>query len=163
MTESWDWRQTYAQYADTPQPQNTQEAPPQGPEGQGAVPQPYASPEGYEPPPGYGPPAQGYGPSGQGYGPPGYPPYAGPYPQYGAYPPPVAQNRGRGFSIAAFICGGVALLFLPIILGPLGIIFGFVGSAKGDKIGKWAGILSIGTTVVGMALSYYVMRKMGGI
>jgi len=149
VTESWDWRQTYAQYADTPQPQNTQEAPPQGPEGQGAVPQPYASPEGYEPPPGYGPP--------------GYPPYAGPYPQYGAYPPPVAQNRGRGFSIAAFICGGLALLFLPIILGPLGIIFGFVGSAKGDNIGKWAGILSIGTTVVGMALSYYVMRKMGGI
>ena len=68
---------------------------------------------------------------------------------------------GRGFSIAAFVCGGAALLLFPFILGPLGVIFGFVANAKGDRIGKWAGLMSIATTVLGIALSIWVAGNPG--
>jgi hypothetical protein len=72
------------------------------------------------------------------------------------YPPLVASPGGRGLSIAAFISGGLALLLLPFILGPLGMIFGFVAKSKGDRIGKWAGLMSIATTVLGIAFSIWV-------
>ncbi|HEY4938067.1 MAG TPA: hypothetical protein VIJ69_03485 [Actinomycetota bacterium] len=71
-------------------------------------------------------------------------------------PAPIASQGGRGFSVAAFISGGLALLLLPFILGPLGMIFGFVAKSKGDKIGKWAGLMSIATTVLGIAFSIWV-------
>ena len=73
---------------------------------------------------------------------------------------------GRGFSIAAFVCGGAAPFFFPLILGPfilgpLGVIFGFVAKAKGDRIGRWAGLMSIATTVLGIALSIWVAGNPG--
>jgi len=146
LAEGWDWRQCYAQYADMPEVQDLQRTAPEGPEavaaGQQLYAAPYGAPQGFVQPPGYGP-------------------YAGPYPQYAGYPPPVARRGGRAFSITAFICGGVALLFLPFILGPLGIIFGFVANAKGDRIGKWAGLMSIATTVLGVAFSIWVARRLG--
>jgi hypothetical protein len=64
-------------------------------------------------------------------------------------------------SIAAFMFGGLALLFLPFILGPLGLIFGFVANSKGDRIGKWAGLMSIATTVLGIAFSVWISRQVG--
>jgi hypothetical protein len=67
-----------------------------------------------------------------------------------------ASRGGRGLSVAAFISGGLALLFLPFILGPLGVTFGFVAKSKGDRIGKWAGLMSIATTVLGIAFSIWV-------
>jgi hypothetical protein len=69
---------------------------------------------------------------------------------------PVASQGGRGLSVAAFMSGGLALLLLPFILGPLGMIFGFVAKSKGDRIGKWAGLMSIATTVLGLAFSIWV-------
>jgi hypothetical protein len=148
MGENWDWRQKYAQYAETPEPQSSQYSPPQGPEAPAPGQGPYAAP--------YGPPQQHVQPHGYGQ------PYAGPYPQFAAYPPPVVSRQGgRWFSIAAFICGGIALLFLPILLGPLGIIFGFVAESKGDRIGRVAGIMSIATTAIGMGFSVWVAHKVG--
>jgi hypothetical protein len=79
-----------------------------------------------------------------------------PAPDQRIYPPRVASQGGRGLSVAAFISGGLALLLLPFILGPLGMIFGFVADSKGDRIGKWAGLMSIATTVVGIAFSIWV-------
>ncbi|MCW3042235.1 MAG: hypothetical protein JWL57_393 [Actinobacteria bacterium] len=73
-----------------------------------------------------------------------------------AFPPPAASQSVRGLSIAAFISGGLALLLLPFILGPLGMIFGFVAKSKGDRIGKWAGLMSIATTVLGLVFSIWV-------
>jgi hypothetical protein len=81
-------------------------------------------------------------------------------PEPGAYPEPPVANRGRSFTIASVVCSVIALIFLPIILGPLGIIFGFVGHARGDRYGKWAGIFGIVATVVGMLLSYIVLKNM---
>lgn len=175
MGDEWDWRQKYAQYADTQEPQSSPYSapppPPQGPDAPAPDQQPYAAPYGppqpyvqqlapqavaYGQAPGYGQ-VQGNG-KGQGYG----QAYAGPYPQFAGYPaPPVATQAGRGFSIAAFICGGLALLFLPILLGPLGIIFGFVAHSKGDKIGRVAAVMSIATTALGMAISAWVTHRLG--
>ena len=37
----------------------------------------------------------------------------------------------------------VALIFLPIVFGPIGAVFGFIGYSKGDKAGLWVGIGAI--------------------
>ena len=81
-------------------------------------------------------------------------------PEAGAYPPPPETGRGHGFTIASVVCSVVALVFLPIILGPLGIIFGFVGHSRGERYGKWAGLFGIVATIVGMVLGYIVLKNL---
>ncbi len=69
-----------------------------------------------------------------------------------------SQQRGRPFSIAGLVCAVVALFFLPIVLGPVGAVLGFVGYAKGDRMGLWVGIAGIVATIAGMALAYAVLH-----
>jgi hypothetical protein len=150
LTEAWNWRQSYARYSDTIEGQG-QHAASESPEVVGAGHQPYAAP--------YGPSQESVRRLRSG-------PDAVPLPQDAGHPPPVAQQGGRGFSIAAFVCGGVApfcfpLILGPFIIGPLGVIFGFVANAKGDRIGRWAGLMSIATTVLGIALSLWVAGNLG--
>ena len=71
--------------------------------------------------------------------------------QYDAYPPPP-KSATSPFTIAGLVCGLLALVFAPIVLGPLGAVFGFVGYSKGDRRGLWVGIGSIVTTIVGIAI-----------
>lgn len=147
MSEPWSWQQAYGQYSELEQ---GDQQPPDTPPPPDAAANPGAPPWAQSP---YGP--QGYGP--QGYG----PQASGGYPRFLGYPPPPAVARsGLGFLVAAFICGGLALLFLPIILGPLGIIFGFVAYSKGNKVGLWAGVGSILTTVLGLMLSFWAFSTM---
>ncbi len=56
------------------------------------------------------------------------------YNQYANYVP-EAKDPGKGFAIAAMVCGIVSFFFFAVILGPLGIIFGFVAKSKGSKSG----------------------------
>jgi hypothetical protein len=73
-----------------------------------------------------------------------------------------ATRQGcRGLSIAAFICAGLALLLVPFILGPLGITFGFVGQSRGDRLGKWAALMSVATMLLGIAFRMWMARNMG--
>jgi hypothetical protein len=146
MADAWDWRQSYVEYSATPEIQDLQPTTPRGPEVLAPGQEPYAAPYG-RPQDTVQPPASG--------------PYAGPYSQYVGYSPTVAAQGARAFSIAAFICGGFALLFLPFILGPLGITFGFVANSKGHRMGRWAGLISIATTVLGIALSFWVSSNVG--
>jgi hypothetical protein len=151
VTEVWDWRRSYALYSDTIEGQGLQHAGSESPE--------VVSP-------GYQPSAAPHGASKESGWRPGLDPDAGPSPQSDGHPPPLALRGGRGFSIAAFLCGGVAplcfpLILGPFILGPLGVIFGFVANAKGDRIGRWAGLMSIATTVLGIALSLWVAGNLG--
>ncbi len=151
MTEVWDWRQSYARYSDGIEGQGLQHAAPESPEAVAPGHRPYPSP---------------YGASQESVRRPGSGPDAVPSPPYAGHPPPVALQGGRGFSIAAFVCGGAAPFFFPLILGPfvlgpLGVIFGFVAKAKGDRIGRWAGLMSIATTVLGIALSLWVAGNLG--
>jgi hypothetical protein len=55
-------------------------------------------------------------------------------PQTYAYPQPVA-TVGKGFSIAGFVFGIIALLFFPIPFGPLGLIM--VPSARTRNECPW--------------------------
>jgi hypothetical protein len=151
VTEVWDWRQSYAQYSDTIEGQGLQHAVPESPDVVGSSHQPSAAP---------------YGASQESARRLASEPDAVPSPQQAGSPPPVAQQGGRGFSIAAFVCGGVAPFFFPLILGPfilgpLGVIFGFVANAKGDRIGRWAGLMSIATTALGISLSLWLAGNLG--
>lgn len=160
MGEIWDWRQKYAQYSDTPEPSSSPYSAPPAPEvpvvdDRQVYANPYAPPQEWVQPSSFPAPIQAPVPvQGQ--------PHVGAYPQFAGYPAtPMPHRRGRGFSIAAFICGGLALVLFPILLGPLGIIFGFVADSKGDRVGRLAGLMSIATTALGMAFSIWVARKVG--
>ena len=59
------------------------------------------------------------------------------------YPAPTASQSGRIFTIVGFVLAGLALLFVPIVLGPIGAVMGFIGYKKGDRLGLWAGISGI--------------------
>ena len=75
------------------------------------------------------------------------------------YPPPDVTRKGRPFSIAAFICAAVAVLFLPPVLGIAVVILGFVARARGDRqLGLWAIIASVAGAVIGMVLGAVVMN-----
>lgn len=99
-----------------------------------------------------------------------YPPPPPPPPPRGAYAPPAyappghgprpGDSPGRPWSIAGLVCGVLAILIVPIILGPLGIGFGFVGNSKGDRMGFWVGIGSIFTTVLGMVLGVLIVNSL---
>lgn len=72
-------------------------------------------------------------------------------------PPPTmttAQpaNAGNGFSIAGIVCGAIAFLFFPIILGPVGLILGAVGKSKGEEKAVIALVVSALGLVIGMIL-----------
>lgn len=79
----------------------------------------------------------------------------------GIPPSPATQTTkgsapAKGFAIAGLVCGLVAFLLLPVVLGPLGIIFGAISWSKGNKLGMAATIVSICGLVIGMILGYIV-------
>jgi hypothetical protein len=65
-------------------------------------------------------------------------------------------NENKTFSILGIVFGGVALIFLPIILGPVGIILSVVGKTKGEKLANIALTVSILGTLVGLFLGAVV-------
>jgi hypothetical protein len=66
-------------------------------------------------------------------------------------------NTARVLVIVSFVLDAIALVFLPIVLGPVGAVLGFVGYAQGDKkLGLWAGIAGIAATIIGMILGAVV-------
>jgi amino acid permease len=79
------------------------------------------------------------------------------------YPAPTAtRSSATGFVIGGLVCAIVALVFLPIIFGPVGAVLGFVGYAKGDKRGLWVGIGAIVATFAGMLIGVAVLHAMRG-
>ncbi len=75
--------------------------------------------------------------------------------------PTAVRNAGRTFSIVGAACAVLALVVLPIVLGPIGAVLGFVGYSKGDKpFGMWVGIGAIVTTIVGLAFGLVVWNSM---
>ncbi|MDX2597545.1 MULTISPECIES: DUF4190 domain-containing protein [Streptomyces] len=58
-------------------------------------------------------------------------------------------SRTSGLAIAGLVCGIVGLFFLPIILGPLAVVFGVVALRQtGSVMAKW----DIGLGVVDIIL-----------
>lgn len=57
------------------------------------------------------------------------------------------------YKILGWICAVLALVFFPIILGPAGVILGYLARSRGDKEqGTIIMIVSISTTIIGMLL-----------
>jgi hypothetical protein len=73
--------------------------------------------------------------------------------------PTKSESRGRPFTIAGLVCGLISIFLIPIVLGPLGIIFGFVGYSRGDRKGLWVGIGSIVCMAIGLALGYLILSS----
>jgi len=68
---------------------------------------------------------------------------------------------GRTLSIIGAVLAVVAIFVLPIILGPVAAVLGFVANSKGDKpLGMYVGIGGIVATIVGMVLGAIVFNSM---
>ncbi|MCV7205793.1 DUF2510 domain-containing protein [Mycolicibacterium peregrinum] len=82
------------------------------------------------------------------------------YPQH--YPPPLPGQYGTVaspsnlFSIIAFVCAGVSVLFCPILFGPAGLILGAVGLTKKERFAPIAIAASAGCMIAGMVLGVAV-------
>jgi len=74
-------------------------------------------------------------------------------------PPATSSSQGRPYAIAAFICAAVAVVLLPIVLGPIAIVLGVVAHSKGDPLGKWAIAAGVAGLALGFALGALVLNK----
>ena len=71
------------------------------------------------------------------------------------------RPSGRGWSIAGIISGVLAVLIVPILLGPLGVVFGIVGLVRGDRgLGIAAIIVSILGFVIGLLVGVVLLSLM---
>ena len=74
-------------------------------------------------------------------------------------PVTATRNQGRPFTIVGFILAAVAVFVVPIILGPLGAVFGGVGYARGDRrLGLWAVAAGVVGTILGIVLAAAVFK-----
>jgi hypothetical protein len=69
------------------------------------------------------------------------------------------HSHARILTIISFVLGVLAIVFVPIVLGPVGAVLGFVGMARGDKpLGMWAGIWCIVATILGLVLAVVALH-----
>ena len=68
------------------------------------------------------------------------------------------RPRGRVWSVAGIISGVLAVVLIPVVLGPLGVVFGIVGFARGDRgFGIAAMIVSLLGLVVGLVVGLVLL------
>lgn len=79
------------------------------------------------------------------------PPYMQP-PYLPPGPTQPNQTASNLFSIIAFVCAGLAVLFLPVVFGPAGIILGVVGLTKKERLAPFA----IGAAIGGLILGWWI-------
>ena len=70
------------------------------------------------------------------------------------------SQPGNTFSIIAMVLGGISLLFLPIILGPIAIVLSIVAKNKKEKLATVALSIAIVGTVLGMVIGAIVGAAM---
>lgn len=80
-----------------------------------------------------------------------------PYSYPGAPGGPPARSGTQLFSYIAIACGIVAILFLPILFGPAGIILAIVANRRGEPLWKVALGVAIGGMVLGFVLAAVVL------
>lgn len=69
---------------------------------------------------------------------------------------PVPLNPSNGYSTAGIIMGAIAFLFLPIILGPAGLIMGAIAMSKHEPRAVIALVVSGAGLVIGMIFGIIV-------
>ena len=70
------------------------------------------------------------------------------------YHPQMRYAVKTGYSTAGIIMGIIAVLFLPIVFGPLGLVFGSIAKSKGDPKGGVAMTVAGVGMVAGMLLGF---------
>ena len=72
-----------------------------------------------------------------------------------------ARPPGRNWALAGVVVGALAFAVLPFFLGPLGVLFGLVGFAKGARrLGKIAMGVSVFSLVLGSVLFVLLQNLM---
>lgn len=83
------------------------------------------------------------------------PPPPGAIPTYG-YTSSInvqsATDDKSSMAVASVVCGILSFLFVPVVLGPLGIVFGAISWKAGNKTGLAGMVISIIGLPVGMLL-----------
>jgi hypothetical protein len=69
-----------------------------------------------------------------------------------------ARGRGRNLAIAGIVSGAVSFLVLPVLFGPLGVLLGILGLARGERrLGTIAIVVSILGLIVGFVFGFLVL------
>jgi predicted membrane protein len=78
----------------------------------------------------------------------------------GDYPAGPPRRQGAQiFSILAMVCGVIAILILPIVFGPIGIVLAVVANRRGEPLWKIALGVAIGGMVLGFILGAIVLSN----
>ena len=85
------------------------------------------------------------------------PPPQDPYSYPGAPGGPAPRSGAQVFSIIAIICGVLAILILPIVFGPVGIVLAIVANRRGEPLWKVALGVAIGGMILGFILGAIVL------
>lgn len=72
---------------------------------------------------------------------------------------PPAKASGNTFSILGIVFGGIAFLFLPVILGPAGLVLAIIGKKKNESLAVIAIVVAALGTVLGMLLGAIVFAS----
>ena len=69
-----------------------------------------------------------------------------------------ARNKqpGKGFAITALVFGILSLGFLPVLFGPLGVLFGSLSWKKGNSFGMISTLVAITCSYLGMVIGALV-------
>lgn len=70
---------------------------------------------------------------------------------------PTPRSGAQVFSYAAIASGIIAILFLPILFGPVGIILAVVANRRGEPLWKVALGVAIGGMILGFILGAIVL------
>ena len=77
-------------------------------------------------------------------------------------PATTGSGGARTMTIVGFVCAAVALLFAPIVFGPIAIVLGVLAYRRGDRLGVWAAVAGGITMIVGMALGAILFAANNG-
>ncbi len=84
-----------------------------------------------------------------------------PRPSYAPESATPGRPRGRAWSVAGIISGVQAVVLIPILFGPLGMVFGIVGFVKGDGgPGIAATIVGVIGLVIGLVVGVVMLSVM---
>ena len=74
---------------------------------------------------------------------------------------PTAETRGNMLSIIAIVCGVIAIIFFPIVFGPIGIVLGIIGKNRHEKLSTIAIVVAVAGMIIGFILGALIMNQMG--
>ena len=69
---------------------------------------------------------------------------------------PVPSQNSNALSILAIIFGGISVLILPILFGPIGIVLGIIAKTRKERLSTVGLIISIVGPVIGAILGLLV-------